>query len=287
MRLPQRLNPMIPIRTMPKGALKNPCSESDKAFIMKLNNITQERLNDPQFGVSQLAETLMLSRAHLTRKLICLVKCSPGKYILSRRLNLAARLLIEGNEPAKNVSSMVGFQNYSSFWRAFTREFKCSPTDYIPEEKRRVGYSMVWTMPPTLALFKSLALVLSENPRIADLFHVVLKDIGDDVLTLDHLADTLCISSSQLLRDLKSSLHVTPMRLLLHLRLLYAAELLGSRSLSIGEVAHEAGFFDQAHLSRAFKVVFGRSPSVYKREHDEEGFLKWLKNHLMQQDAML
>lgn len=287
MRSLQRLNPMIPIQTMPKGALKNPCSESDKAFIMKLNNITKERLNDPQFGVSQLAETLMLSRGHLTRKLICLVKCSPGKYILSRRLNLAAKMLIDGNEPVKNVSSMVGFQNYTSFWRAFTRKFKCSPTHYIPVDKRRAGHSMQWTMPPTQAMLQSLVLVLSENPRIAGLFRVVLKGIGDDGLTLDQLADTLCISSSQLLRDLKMCLHVTPMRLLLHLRLLYAAELLGSTSQPIGEIAHEAGFFDQAHLGRAFKVVFGKSPSVYRRENREECFLRWLKNHLMQQDAML
>ena len=278
---------MLLDHTTPKSEGWLADSESIRLFLQKLNEVTDQKITDPKFSVSQLAVALGMSRAHLTRKLTAIIKCPPGKYILFNRLELAAQLLVRCNEPIKNIAWMAGFQSYSSFWRAFIKEFECSPSDYRPKSKQAdLSKHVFWEMPPTLATRKGLSALFYQKPRIADFFQILLKKIEDEGLTLDSLSESIHISSSQLLRDIKSSLGVTPMRLLLQFRLLYAAELLGASSLSIAEVAHQAGFFDQAHLSRAFKEVLGISPSSYKRGNHKEEFLLWLKTRLMRQEAI-
>lgn len=263
------------------------CSSADKDFLEKLEVTVLRRLNDPQFDVAVLANVLKLSRAQLTRKSTYLLGRSPGKYILYKRLSLALELLRKGGQPVKNIAIMTGFQNYPSFWRAFNKEFKCSPSDYAPAGSNFENTRVSWTMPPTPLMVQGLERMLPQHPRITSLFQIVLADIGNEDLSLNYLADRLCIGPSQLLRDLKTHLQVTPMRLLLYLRLLYAAELLSSTCRLIGEIAHKAGFFDQAHLSRAFKLIFHTSPSAYRHQNRKEEFLSWLRNHLMHQDAML
>jgi AraC family transcriptional regulator, transcriptional activator of pobA len=47
-------------------------------------------------------------------------------------------------------------------------------------------------------------------------------------------------------------------------RMLEAARLLRFSDLTIGEVAHRAGFDDQLYFSRAFKRRFGEAPKVYR-----------------------
>lgn len=278
---------MLPIHTASQLVLGTVCSEPDKCFIKQFDATVSEQLSNPGFGVAQLADILAMSRTQLTRKSILLLGSPPGKYILTKRLSLALALLNEGDQPVKNIAHQAGFQNYSSFWRAFTKTFKHSPTDYSPV-RLGSGKSVVkWDMPPDLNLKKQLILVLAQRPRIRDLFRLMLHNLRNDQLTLAHFADDLCIGPSQLLRDVRSVLGVTPMKLLLHLRLLLAAELLGSTSLPIGEVAHQAGFFDQAHLSRSFRTVFSKSPSTYRRNNQQEDCLFWLRNQLMQQDVML
>ncbi|GAB5522478.1 MAG: hypothetical protein Roseis2KO_03500 [Roseivirga sp.] len=262
------------------------CSNTDNDFLDRLQITVLNELSNPQFDVTRLAHLLSISRAQLTRKSTYLLGQSPGKYILYKRLSLALELLRKGGQPAKNIALMTGFQNYPSFWRAFNKEFKCSPSDYALAGPNFENTRVSWTMPPTPLMVQGLERMLPQHPRITNLFQIVLADIGNEDLSLNYLAARLCIGPSQLLRDLKTHLQVTPMRLLLYLRLLYAAELLSDTCRPIGEIAHKAGFFDQAHLSRAFKLIFHTSPSAYRQQNYKQEFLSWLRNHLMQQDAM-
>jgi AraC family transcriptional activator of pobA len=46
--------------------------------------------------------------------------------------------------------------------------------------------------------------------------------------------------------------------------MLEAARLLRFSEMSVGEIAHRAGYGDQLYFSRAFKRQFGEAPSAYR-----------------------
>jgi AraC family transcriptional regulator len=49
------------------------------------------------------------------------------------------------------------------------------------------------------------------------------------------------------------------------LRAEYAARQISQTTLSLGQIAHHAGFADQSHLNKIFKSFYGMTPSEYRR----------------------
>ena len=66
------------------------------------------------------------------------------------------------------------------------------------------------------------------------------------------------------LRTFTAAFGLTPMRYLASLRVERARELL-ARGASCADAAFQAGFSDQAHLTRAFKERLGVTPGFYQR----------------------
>lgn len=85
-------------------------------------------------------------------------------------------------------------------------------------------------------------------------------------LSVDDLANQICLSSSQLTRKLQALLHQSPGQLIRNIRLQKAAELIKGNAGNIAEICFQTGFNDQAYFSKAFKKQFGSSPSSYKKE---------------------
>lgn len=88
---------------------------------------------------------------------------------------------------------------------------------------------------------------------------------------LEHLAQELCMSSSNLRRRLTSITGETPANYLLKLRLEEARHLMDTRrDLSISDVALKCGFDDKSNFARTFRRVFGISPSEYQRGEQKD-----------------
>lgn len=83
-------------------------------------------------------------------------------------------------------------------------------------------------------------------------------------LSLDELAEVAGMSSASFSRHFKEMLGKTPMQHVMSYRVERAADLMRDPSLALSEVALQTGFADQAHLSRSFKQVHGRSPRSYR-----------------------
>lgn len=137
-----------PDNTSPAGALRARCR-----FIMLLSHICQTIANgrvEPARYASNLvgkaiayinahftepitletvAQALFISKFHLSREFKSYAFISVGHYIQSKRLSLAKQLLRQGISPS-DVSRQCGFQDYSSFFRIFSRETGHSPRDY-------------------------------------------------------------------------------------------------------------------------------------------------------------
>ena len=84
---------------------------------------------DSQLTVGDLASHFYLSTSYLCR----LFKKSTGttinSYIITRRIELAQRLL-SGGYSVNEVYSMCGFNDYSNFFKAFTKKVGISPKKY-------------------------------------------------------------------------------------------------------------------------------------------------------------
>ena len=74
------------------------------------------------------------------------------------------------------------------------------------------------------------------------------------------LANMCSLSPTQFQRHFKATFGLTPYAWLTRLRLEQAMKLLKAGVLGT-DVAHQVGFYDQAHFSKAFKQCFGVSPS--------------------------
>jgi AraC-like DNA-binding protein len=94
--------------------------------------------------------------------------------------------------------------------------------------------------------------------RVRDL----LCDAYDEQHTLESLAGGACLHPNYLLAVFKRQYGVTPAVFLRTVRLERAKAMIRSGQ-PLKAVAQDAGFFDQAHLTRCFRRVFGATPSAY------------------------
>ena len=102
----------------------------DKHITEVLTYINQHLSED--LSISSLASRCFLSKYHLMRKFKAYTGYTLHQYILQKRLYMAKSMLSKG-ETMINISQRAGFNDYSTFVRAFKKEFGLSPRDYAKE----------------------------------------------------------------------------------------------------------------------------------------------------------
>ena len=101
------------------------------------------------------------------------------------------------------------------------------------------------------------------NQSIATLKEFLVENL-DQPVKLEQLSQLCQLSPTQFQRHFKAKVGLTPYAWLSRLRLEHGMKLLKS-GLAGTEVAHQVGFYDQAHFSKAFKATYGVSPSEIRR----------------------
>lgn len=86
-----------------------------------------------------------------------------------------------------------------------------------------------------------------------------------EALYLDELASLAGLSVCRFVTVFRRQVGLTPHRFVCRERVRYARTLLAD-GVPAAQAALEAGFFDQSHLSRHFKSVYGLTPGRYLRE---------------------
>ncbi|WID98855.1 AraC family transcriptional regulator [Bosea vestrisii] len=86
-----------------------------------------------------------------------------------------------------------------------------------------------------------------------------------EALYLDDLAAVAGLSVCRFVTVFRRQVGLTPHRFVCRQRVRYARALLAD-GVPAAQAALDAGFFDQSHLSRHFKSVYGTTPGRYLRE---------------------
>ncbi|HET7732315.1 MAG TPA: helix-turn-helix transcriptional regulator [Paludibacter sp.] len=107
------------------------------------------------------------------------------------------------------------------------------------------------------------------------IFEIVQKKDFELDLTLDLLADRLCIAKSTLCNKLKKETGLSPIEFVRSVKLHLSIQLMSETELSIKEIAYSTGFNDPKYFSRCFKRQFGVTPKEYKVKLSAPMSYKW------------
>ena len=98
------------------------------AFLRRAQGFIDAHLPD-DLSAAHIASALHMGKSHLMRRFRAEAGVSLHQYVLKRRLQHAKRLLARGGG-AGECASLSGFLDYTTFYKAFTREFGLSPSRF-------------------------------------------------------------------------------------------------------------------------------------------------------------
>jgi AraC-like DNA-binding protein len=80
--------------------------------------------------VEHLARAVGLSRPVFAREFVRMLQLSPMRYLMQRRMQVAAELLLDTEASLAEVATRVGYQSEFAFGRAFKRHHGVAPGTY-------------------------------------------------------------------------------------------------------------------------------------------------------------
>lgn len=114
-------------------------TKSKSRLIKECEEYILEHLGEESFAVGDVAEYCNLNAIYLNRIFKQEREISITQYIIKERMELAGRLLKDGELNANIVAEEVGYPNYPYFSAAFKKYYGVSPKQYIDREKNRKG----------------------------------------------------------------------------------------------------------------------------------------------------
>ncbi len=101
----------------------------DAAFLEQLYSIMESEMANPELDLQKICDIMCVSRTKLFYKVKSLTGMSASTIFKTFRLNMAAKMLREGNDNVSEVAYKVGFNSPSYFTRAFKAQFGVLPKD--------------------------------------------------------------------------------------------------------------------------------------------------------------
>ena len=124
--LRRQFNPALPLRTDEIGF-----TAADRAFLDRIVQTVEIRLDQETFGVAELCKAVAMSERQLRRKIKALTDQSPNFFIRSLRLQRARQLLEQNAGSVSDVCYMVGFSNLAYFTKCFREQFGKPPSKFV------------------------------------------------------------------------------------------------------------------------------------------------------------
>lgn len=123
----------VPATQLEQEVALPPLNKMDKRFLDKLNSYLEEHLSDSDLQVQALGAELGFSRTSFYRKIKALTGKTPNDFLLTWKLDRAARLLLSKDFSVSEVCDMTGFKTHAHFSTVFKKRFGVSPKDYNGE----------------------------------------------------------------------------------------------------------------------------------------------------------
>lgn len=116
-----------------RNAMSDPSSTRDH-FIDQAEALVVENLSNEQFGVSELAAAMNMSRSNLLRKIKKRTKLSASQFIRQVRLEQGMELLRDSSLTVSEISYQVGFGSTSYFIKCFREHYGYPPGEAVKNQ---------------------------------------------------------------------------------------------------------------------------------------------------------
>ena len=104
---------------------------------------------------------------------------------------------------------------------------------------------------------------------LSEVVEIIKSNITNSEFSIKLISDKTGLSRSNLFRKLKGLTNMSPVDLVIKIKLNHATELLKTnKSLRISDVAYESGFNNPKYFSTLFKKHFGKTPKEYSEEYN-------------------
>lgn len=118
-------------------------SPPENSFLNKITFLVEENIANEQFGVSELAAAMNMSRSNLLRKIKKETKLSVSQLIRQIRLQQGMEMLRKSTLNVSEVSHLVGFGSTSYFIRCFREYYGYSPGEVGKREESEAPHEPV------------------------------------------------------------------------------------------------------------------------------------------------
>ena len=109
-------------------------SFTENEFLSKITGIIEDNISNEQFGVSELASKIGMSRSNLLRKIKKATNLSVSQFIRNVRLKNAMEMLRQKDMTISEVSYAVGFSSTSYFTKCFHDHYGYPPNELDKKE---------------------------------------------------------------------------------------------------------------------------------------------------------
>ncbi|MBT1705853.1 helix-turn-helix domain-containing protein [Chryseosolibacter indicus] len=160
----------------------------EKEFLSQLTALVEKNISNEQFGVSELADEMNMSRSNLLRKVKRETNLSVSQLISQVRLKRAMELLRTSSLNVSEVSHQVGFNSTSYFIKCFREYYGYPPgevgkhdevqADILPMPQPKANRNVILLSSIGLVLVLTLALVAYYMQPFSGSDHVLEKSIA-------------------------------------------------------------------------------------------------------------
>jgi len=105
-------------------------NKTEEKFFIKLQEVIDEKLQDPDFNVDSFSKYTGMNRMQLHRKLKSMLGVSASEFLRNERLKAAKTLLQDEHLTISEVAYMSGFNDANYFSKSFKNLFKITPKDF-------------------------------------------------------------------------------------------------------------------------------------------------------------
>ena len=114
---------------------ENLLSDTDRLFLNQLILSVKKEMGRSNASIEVLASEMCVSRASLNRKVKQITGITAQQYVMRIRMEYARQMLLHSPELSiTEISGRCGFEDSTSFSRAFRRSFDVSPTQYREQQ---------------------------------------------------------------------------------------------------------------------------------------------------------
>lgn len=135
----EKIRKAEPVKEKPQedDTYENYLQKKDIQFLEKIHQVIEENLDNSDFNIDSIADTLGISRSAFFKKLKSLTGLAPVDMIKEIRLTKSVELLQNTDMTVSEIAFAVGFKESGYYGKCFRKKYGQTPTEYMSKYRKR------------------------------------------------------------------------------------------------------------------------------------------------------